>query len=145
MPVSTCGKCNKIGQGFPKCSACKSISYCSRECQKLDWKWHKIVCKEARKRKNAKKSALFKQMEKHAKRKRWSQVKSLMVTALAKQDSSNIHMFQGSPVASQAAQLGDVRILQMLLDNGVDMKELDNAERTIFIYAAIGGNVESSI
>jgi hypothetical protein len=28
------------------CSACKSVSYCSRECQKADWKTHKSICKE---------------------------------------------------------------------------------------------------
>lgn len=29
------------------CSRCKKIAYCSKECQKLDWKAHKHVCVEA--------------------------------------------------------------------------------------------------
>lgn len=28
------------------CKACKTVSYCSSDCQKIDWKTHKIVCKE---------------------------------------------------------------------------------------------------
>jgi hypothetical protein len=29
-----------------QCSHCSSVSYCSRECQKLHWKIHKIHCKQ---------------------------------------------------------------------------------------------------
>ncbi|PSR83543.1 hypothetical protein PHLCEN_2v5697 [Hermanssonia centrifuga] len=29
-----------------RCSACKNATYCGRECQKSDWKKHKIVCKK---------------------------------------------------------------------------------------------------
>lgn len=27
-----------------KCGACKSVYYCSRDCQIADWKNHKLVC-----------------------------------------------------------------------------------------------------
>ena len=27
-----------------QCSRCKKVRYCSRECQKLDWKNHKVTC-----------------------------------------------------------------------------------------------------
>ncbi|KAJ7861968.1 hypothetical protein B0H14DRAFT_517125 [Mycena olivaceomarginata] len=30
-----------------RCSACKLVSYCSKECQRLDWKNHKTQCKAA--------------------------------------------------------------------------------------------------
>eukprot|EP01127_Copromyxa_protea_P003447 TRINITY_DN13267_c0_g1_i1.p1 TRINITY_DN13267_c0_g1~~TRINITY_DN13267_c0_g1_i1.p1 ORF type:complete len:256 (-),score=29.75 TRINITY_DN13267_c0_g1_i1:8-706(-) len=30
---------------FPVCGNCKSARYCSRECQKVDWPRHKIICK----------------------------------------------------------------------------------------------------
>lgn len=44
-------KCNKC-RGGPEgddqklmfCSACKQVQYCSKACQKSDWKDHKIVC-----------------------------------------------------------------------------------------------------
>ena len=42
-------RCNKCKKRLPegkvsRCSACKTISYCSRECQVADWKQHKAVC-----------------------------------------------------------------------------------------------------
>ena len=45
-----CANCKKFGFKFKKCSACQSVYYCSRECQKSDWKKHKKVCKKATKK-----------------------------------------------------------------------------------------------
>jgi hypothetical protein len=40
-----CAFCRKIDcPSVMKCSRCKSASYCSKECQKGDWKDHKAVC-----------------------------------------------------------------------------------------------------
>ena len=39
-----CGKCEK--QAFKRCSKCKSIWYCSRECQVGDWPNHKKACNQ---------------------------------------------------------------------------------------------------
>lgn len=49
--LRTCGYCGTIhtldGTVFMKnCSACKMRSYCSVECQKLDWPEHKKHCKK---------------------------------------------------------------------------------------------------
>ncbi len=41
-----CAHCKKSGLKFKHCSACKSVYYCSRECQKSDWKRHKKECKK---------------------------------------------------------------------------------------------------
>jgi hypothetical protein len=36
---------DEVGAGkFKKCTACKTVVYCSKECQKKDWKAHKAVC-----------------------------------------------------------------------------------------------------
>lgn len=35
--------CNK--GGLNRCSICLRQPYCSGECQKIDWKSHKIICK----------------------------------------------------------------------------------------------------
>lgn len=37
---ATCGKTESL----KACSACNSTRYCSKECQKKDWKEHKITC-----------------------------------------------------------------------------------------------------
>ncbi|THH12215.1 hypothetical protein EW145_g137 [Phellinidium pouzarii] len=65
VPPMQCGNsdCGKIdtNNNFKKCAACKSIRYCSRECQIVGWKHrnHKVECKgkkditpEARKEKD---------------------------------------------------------------------------------------------
>merc|ERR1740117_1535264 len=50
------GSCQKCGaepeanrKKFSKCSRCREVVYCSKECQKLDWKQHKGVCGLGRK------------------------------------------------------------------------------------------------
>lgn len=40
----TCSVCNKRDAVVKSCSACNIIDYCSRECQKKDWKKHKLFC-----------------------------------------------------------------------------------------------------
>ena len=47
--VSTCNTCRKEKtehQKLQQCSRCKAVSYCSRACQKKDWKQHKTKCKQ---------------------------------------------------------------------------------------------------
>lgn len=40
----TCFTCQKQSDACKVCSGCKSIRYCSTECQSKDWKEHKKVC-----------------------------------------------------------------------------------------------------
>jgi hypothetical protein len=42
---STCQTCKKP-QAKHKCSVCRFARYCSKECQKKDWKNHKKTCRE---------------------------------------------------------------------------------------------------
>jgi ankyrin repeat protein len=39
-----CNKC--LSPGILRCGACKSMLYCSQECQKKDWPDHKVLCKK---------------------------------------------------------------------------------------------------
>lgn len=41
--VGACEVCGKI-EGTKRCSGCKQLSYCGKECQKKDWKRHKTYC-----------------------------------------------------------------------------------------------------
>ena len=49
-PIRNCDNCSKPESGPEKplkpCSKCQSAHYCSRECQKADFKKHKKVCAE---------------------------------------------------------------------------------------------------
>ncbi|CAM9233644.1 unnamed protein product [Ectocarpus fasciculatus] len=38
-----CAKCGKIGKSL-QCSRCRKVAYCSKECQRRDWKSHKPSC-----------------------------------------------------------------------------------------------------
>lgn len=43
--VEVCDSCRQSKGQLRKCSVCHSAQYCSVECQKADWKEHKLVCK----------------------------------------------------------------------------------------------------
>lgn len=50
-PDDVCGGCGakqrRDGEELDECSKCHKRRYCSRQCQKDDWKTHKTVCKVA--------------------------------------------------------------------------------------------------
>jgi hypothetical protein len=49
METASCQVCEKgkaEGIKLSFCNSCRSVSYCSRECQKADWKTHKVICKQ---------------------------------------------------------------------------------------------------
>lgn len=39
-----CGKCGKEGKALKQCARCRKVAYCSKECQRLDWKVHRNAC-----------------------------------------------------------------------------------------------------
>ena len=42
--IGPCGFCGSLAE--VKCSNCKAIYYCDRNCQKRHWKQHKTACKQ---------------------------------------------------------------------------------------------------
>jgi hypothetical protein len=46
VPTS-CGACKKISENLKRCSRCRSIFYCSVECQRGHWTEHKNDCKSS--------------------------------------------------------------------------------------------------
>lgn len=45
VTASSCGFCGAEKKNLSKCSRCKSVFYCTKECQKSHWKTHKPNCK----------------------------------------------------------------------------------------------------
>ena len=43
---STCVACSSTDT-LKKCGRCKAVSYCSPQCQKTDWKSHKMTCRSS--------------------------------------------------------------------------------------------------
>lgn len=43
MDARACGHCSRINAEL-RCSRCRLVSYCARDCQKADWKKHKKRC-----------------------------------------------------------------------------------------------------
>lgn len=41
---SYCGRPETRKHEFRRCSACSTVNYCSRSCQAMDWKFHKLQC-----------------------------------------------------------------------------------------------------
>lgn len=42
--ILTCKVCGRV-EGAQRCSRCRAVSYCTKTCQKADWKMHKLVCR----------------------------------------------------------------------------------------------------
>ena len=45
--MASCETCKKPASS--QCARCNSVHYCSKECQKSDWKRHKLYCEPVRK------------------------------------------------------------------------------------------------
>lgn len=41
-----CSYCMEPRKKLYRCKSCQSAVYCNRDCQQLDWKNHKVVCRD---------------------------------------------------------------------------------------------------
>ena len=42
--LHTCLNCDKTGESFKFCSHCHKVQYCSVQCQRANWTYHKMDC-----------------------------------------------------------------------------------------------------
>jgi len=53
LDVESCFNCErKLKEKRKMCNDCKRTTYCSKKCQREDWLYHKVVCKESQKQEN---------------------------------------------------------------------------------------------
>ncbi|KAJ1474731.1 hypothetical protein T484DRAFT_1831228 [Baffinella frigidus] len=43
--MTSCANCEKHVEKSKSCAKCRSVAYCSADCQKADWQTHKTTCK----------------------------------------------------------------------------------------------------
>jgi mitochondrial splicing suppressor protein 51 len=55
---ASCGKASSKDTSLKRCAKCRTIHYCSRDCQKADWKQHKKVCAMAAQKSGSTNNAL---------------------------------------------------------------------------------------
>ena len=60
VKANICGNCKETNAS-KLCSGCKSVNYCDRNCQSLDWQKHRKICKILRREKKAQNKAKIKQ------------------------------------------------------------------------------------
>ncbi|KAL8577205.1 hypothetical protein ACOMHN_061332 [Nucella lapillus] len=48
-PVTTCHKCGIQRYRMKVCKSCQKVTYCSRDCQRADWKTHQMNCQPSAK------------------------------------------------------------------------------------------------
>ena len=44
---AVCSRCKAKSNDLKKCTRCKLVAYCGKQCQKEDWSEHKMICKQA--------------------------------------------------------------------------------------------------
>mgnify|MGYP003691380387 CR=1 FL=1 len=42
--TKSCNTCQSVNEDLLRCSKCKMVFYCNQQCQKEDWKFHKLLC-----------------------------------------------------------------------------------------------------
>lgn len=52
QPKLSCARCHAseehLGERLMNCGGCRSVQYCSRDCQSNDWSRHKALCRSIR-------------------------------------------------------------------------------------------------
>lgn len=41
-----CASLNHVERKLQRCAGCQLVSYCNKKCQRMDWKTHKVLCKQ---------------------------------------------------------------------------------------------------
>lgn len=138
--MSTCSVCDK--RAPHNCAKCEITSYCSRECQKLDWPSHKINCPKIKAA-----DMMYKMMFKHIEIMRKNAHNSLEINISEIWDDFGNTLFAGYPHIAIIKQTNDIAntknkktckiifkdiTLEKILDDKCDLITREECEKTIY-------------
>jgi ankyrin repeat protein len=119
-----CAACKNSGLNFKVCSACKNVHYCSRDCQKSDWKRHKKECKKATRKMTTIQQKFMKAVI--TKIGKWNKVKDVLKEDKDKSIDLNIKYAKGYTVLHMATHDCRVDVITQLIRKGADVNARDD-------------------
>jgi ankyrin repeat protein len=155
-PCATCGLNEPTDGGvtFVQCAGCRRTRYCTRECQKIDWKNHRVQC-QAIVAQNERVSMEIKELIKTGKseaiqialRDAVYDDDLIIVRKLLKKRGDDINVNRvdsnGVPLVYIASQNGNVDLLKVLIKAGSNVNQADTTDGASPLYVASqNGNVD---
>jgi hypothetical protein len=131
-----CDCCRLAGAATMQyCGRCRNAAYCNAECQRNDWKRHKVDCSTMNSQRQLVKSPLLFAVTVG----NLAEVENLIragadVNTAAKED--------GMTALFVAAQMGHFAIVQYLVQQGADKDKTDRRGVTPLFIAALSGHLE---
>jgi hypothetical protein len=133
--LRACDCCHLAGAATMQyCGRCKNAAYCNAECQRSDWKSHKVDCS----RMNTERQLFKSPLHFAAGVGNLAEVQNLVrggadVNKTTKED--------GFTPVCVAVQLGHLAVVQYLVQQGADVNKIDNNGCTPLFYAAQYGHL----
>jgi len=148
-PCATCGvnEPTEGGVKFVQCAGCRRTRYCTRECQKLDWKKHRVQC-QAIVAQNERVSMEIKKLIKTGKSEAIQNAFNdavfagdlIIVRKLLKKRGDDINVNKvdsnGVPLVYMASQYGYVDILKVLIKAGGNVNQATTDDGTSPLWIA---------
>ncbi len=133
--LRACDCCHQAGAATMQyCGRCRNAAYCNAECQRSDWKRHKVDCSLMNAERQVAKSPLILA----ASRRNLAEVEKLV---RAGADVNMATKGDGGTALHMAAQLGQLAIVQCLVQHGADKNKAINEGATTLFMAAQQGHL----
>jgi hypothetical protein len=134
--VRACDGCHLAGAATMQyCGRCKNAAYCNAECQRNDWKRHKVDCREM----NCQRQIMKSPLHLAATVGNLAEVQNLV---RAGADANNATKKEGCSPLYLAAQRGHLEVVRYLIDKGAEKDKATNDGAFPLWVAASNGHLE---